>query len=103
MARPKKYDIDTEKVEQLAGFGCTNTEIASFFGCSTDLIEKSYSEFLTKGRDKGKIRLRQLQWRAAERGNTTMLIWLGKQVLGQSEKTEHSWENPIDGIEFIDA
>ena len=32
-----------------------------------------------------------------------MLIWLGKQVLGQSEKTEHSWENPIDGIEFIDA
>ena len=103
MARPKKYDIDTEKVEQLAGFGCTNTEIASFFGCSTDLIEKSYSEFLTKGRDKGKIRLRQLQWRAAERGNTSMLIWLGKQVLGQSEKTEHSWENPIDGIEFIDA
>ena len=103
MARPKKYDIDTEKVEQLAGFGCTNTEIASFFGCSTDLIEKSYSEFLTKGREKGKIRLRQLQWRAAERGNTSMLIWLGKQVLGQSEKTEHSWENPIDGIEFIDA
>ena len=103
MARPKKYDIDTDKVEQLAGFGCTNTEIASFFGCSTDLIEKSYSEFLTKGRDKGKIRLRQLQWRAAERGNTSILIWLGKQVLGQSEKTEHSWENPIDGIEFIDA
>ena len=103
MARPKKHDIDTDKVEQLAGFGCTNTEIASFFGCSTDLIEKSYSEFLTKGRDKGKIRLRQLQWRAAERGNTSMLIWLGKQVLGQSEKTEHSWENPIDGIEFIDA
>ena len=103
MARPKKYDIDTEKVEQLAGFGCTNTEIASFFGCSENTIRRSYGEFLAKGRDKGKIRLRQLQWRAAERGNTTMLIWLGKQVLGQSEKTEHSWENPIDGIEFIDA
>ena len=103
MARPKKYDIDTEKVEQLAGFGCTNTEIASFFGCSENTIRRSYGEFLAKGRDKGKIRLRQLQWRAAERGNTSMLIWLGKQVLGQSEKTEHSWENPIDGIEFIDA
>ena len=103
MARPKKYDIDTDKVEQLAGFGCTNTEIGAFFGCSTDLIEKSYSEYLVKGREKGKIRLRQLQWRAAEKGSHTMLIWLGKQVLGQSEKTEHSWENPIDGIEFIDA
>ena len=103
MARPKKHDIDTDKVEQLAGFGCTNTEIASFFGCSKSLLTKSYSTNLAKGRDKGKIRLRQLQWRAAERGNTSMLIWLGKQVLGQSEKTEHSWENPIDGIEFIDA
>ena len=103
MARPKKYNLDTDKVEQLAGFGCTNTEIASFFGCSENTIRRSYGEFLAKGRDKGKIRLRQLQWRAAERGNTSMLIWLGKQVLGQSEKTEHSWENPIDGIEFIDA
>ena len=32
-----------------------------------------------------------------------MLIWLGKQVLGQTEKTEVSWENPVDGIEFIDV
>ena len=42
MARPKKYNIDTDKVEQLASFGCSNTEIASFFGCSKDLITKSY-------------------------------------------------------------
>ena len=103
MARPKKYNIDTDKVEQLAGFGCTNREIASFFDCSETTLTRNYGDFLTKGREKGKIRLRQLQWRAAERGNTSMLIWLGKQVLGQSEKTEHSWENPIDGIEFIDA
>ena len=50
MARPKKYNIDTNEVEKLAGYGCTNIEIANFFGCSSDLIEKSYSEFLTKGR-----------------------------------------------------
>ena len=43
MARPKKYNIDTEQVEKLASFGCSNTEIASFFGCSKDLISKSYS------------------------------------------------------------
>ena len=103
MARPKKYNIDTEQVEKLASFGCTNTEIASFFGCSTDLIRKSYSENLTKGRDAGKIRLRKLQWNAAEKGNVTMLIWLGKQVLGQAEKQEVKWENPVDGVEFIDV
>ena len=83
MARPKKYEIDTEQVEKLAGYGCTNTEIANFFGCDESLIRKSYSEYLTKGRDKGKIRLRQVQWRSAERGSIPMQIWLGKQVLGQ--------------------
>ena len=100
MGRPKKYDIDPKKVEQLAGFGCTNIEIASFFGCDESLIRKSYSENLTKGRDKGKIRLRQMQWKAAERGNTSMLIWLGKQILGQSDKQEISMSKPIDEIDF---
>ena len=100
MARPKKYNIDVKQIEQLASFGCTNTEIASFFGCSSDLLEKSYSEFLTKGRDKGKIKLRQLQWRTAEQGNVTMLIWLGKQVLGQADKQEIEMIKPIDEIEF---
>ena len=98
--RPKKYNIDPEQVEKLASFGCTNTEIASFFGCSSDLIEKSYSEFLTKGRDKGKIKLRQLQWRSAEKGNTSMLIWLGKQLLGQTDQPAFSNEELIEGFDL---
>ena len=88
MARPKKYNIDTEQVEKLAGLGCSNTEIASFFDVGEHVIRKSYAEFLEKGRDKGKIRLRQWQMKAAERGNVAMLIWLGKQMLGQSDKQE---------------
>ena len=103
MARPKKYDIENDQVEKLASFGCTDTEIASFFGCDRSLITKSYSQFLTKGRDKGKIRLRQMQWKAADKGNVSMLIWLGKQILGQTEKSEVKWENPVDGVEFIDV
>ena len=100
MARPKKHNIDTDKIEQLASFGCTNKEIASFFGCSQSLIKKSYSTFLTKGRDKGKIRLRQLQWRAAEKGNVSMLIWLGKQVLDQTDRQEITEVKPIDDVVF---
>ena len=103
MARPKKYNIDKDQVEKLESFGCSNTEIASFFGCSKDLITKSYSTNVAKGRDNGKIRLRQMQWKAADKGNVTMLIWLGKQVLGQAEKQEVKWENPVDGVEFIDV
>ena len=85
MARPKKYDIDTEEVQKLAKYGMTNVEIADFFGCDESLIRKSYSEYLKKGRSEGKIRLRKIQWQIAEKGNAVMGIWLGKNILGQSD------------------
>ena len=93
MARPKKYNIDTGQVQKLASLGCTNTEMGDFFGCSPDLLEKSYSEYLTKGRAEQKIRLRQLQWRSAEKGNVTMQIFLGKNMLGHQDRLE---ENQIE-------
>ena len=100
MARPKKHNIETDKIEQLASFGCTNREIASFFDCSQTTLTRNYGDFLTKGREKGKIRLRQMQWKSAERGNVSMLIWLGKQVLGQTDKQEITEVKPIDDIIF---
>ena len=96
MARPKKYKISKDQVQKLARLGCTNKEIGEFFGCSADLIEKSYSEFTTKGRAEQKLRLRQLQWQSAEKGNTTMLIFLGKNILGQQDKLEENkTETPL--------
>ena len=100
MARPKKYNIDTTEVEKLAGYGCTNIEIANFFGCSSDLIEKSYSEFLTKGRADLKKRIRKAQIDSACAGNPTMLIWLGKQMLNQTDKQEVEHIRPIEDVEF---
>ena len=100
MARPKKHKIDTKQLEQLASFGCTNREIASFFDCSESLLKKSYSSFLTKGRDKGKIRLRQMQWKSAENGNVTMQIWLGKQLLGQSEQPMVMEDELVEGFDL---
>ena len=88
VGRPKKYNLDTKQVEQLAGFGCTDTEIASFFNISRTTLERNYEQYMTKGRESGKIRLRQYQWSAAKKGNVAMLIWLGKQLLGQSDKQE---------------
>ena len=82
------------------GYGCTNTEIAGVYGCSADLIDKSYSEFLTKGRANLKKRLRKAQLDSALSGNSTMLIWLGKQMLGQVDKQEIEHIRPIDEIEF---
>ena len=95
MARPIKYNIDTVELEKLASYGCTNIEIADFFGCDESLIRKSYSEFLTKGRATQKLRLRQLQWKSAESGNVTMQIWLGKQILGQAETPITTDDQPL--------
>ena len=99
MGRPKKYNIDVEQVEKLASFGCSNTEIASFFGCSKDLISKSYSTNVSKGQDKGKIRLRQLLWKSAERGNVAMQIWLSKQYLGMADKQDITVNELPDGFD----
>jgi|TARA_Y100000310_G_scaffold344828_1_gene459826 hypothetical protein len=90
MARPKKYtNIEGEEVRKLASYGCTNREIADFYGCSSSLLEKSYSEFLRKGRSQVKIRLRRLQFRACEEKlSPAMLIFLGKQLLGQRDVIE---------------
>ena len=100
MARPKKYDIDPKQVEKLAGYGCTNTEIAGVYGCSADLIDKSYSEFLTKGRANLEKRLRKAQLDAALKGNSTMLVWLGKQMLDQTDRQEIEHIRPIDEVDF---
>ena len=51
--------------------------------------------------DKQKIQLREKQWEVAMEGNVQMLIWLGKQYLGQKDTPETKWENPVDGGEFV--
>tara|TARA_B100001939_G_scaffold328754_1_gene324360 strand:+ start:107 stop:409 length:303 start_codon:yes stop_codon:yes gene_type:complete len=84
MARPKEHNLNGEDIQKLASYGCTNVEIADYFGCSENTIRR-YGEFLTKGRSMKKLRLRQIQWKIAENGNAAMAIWLGKNELGQSD------------------
>ncbi len=88
MARPKKYQIDTEELEKLASYGCTVNECAEFFGCPPRVISDSYREVYRKGFVSLKKRLRMAQIKSALGGNATMLIWLGKNYLEQSDKNE---------------
>lgn len=92
----KKKKINGKQVEKLAALGCTNDEIAAFFDVSAVTLEKRFLPEIHKGREMGKLTLRQLQWRSARQGNVAMLIWLGKQkrFLGQSEH-EQSNDNPV--------
>lgn len=96
MARPR-IEIDREQFEKLCSLQCTKEEIAGFFNCSEDTIERwcsreyheRFAVVFGKKRTVGKISLRRSQWRMAEH-NVTMAIWLGKQYLGQAEKQEVS-------------
>lgn len=93
--RPKK-EIDFDVVEKLCALMCTGEEIASFVNVNYDTLvsaikrkyKLSFSEYYKKYSDKGKLSLRRMQYKAAESGNVSMLIWLGKQYLGQTEKQE---------------
>jgi hypothetical protein len=87
MARPKIV-IDSAVVETLAKVGATNCEIADHFMVDEGTIRKRFSDLLAKARSTRKIKLREMQWKLAEKGNLGMMIWLGKQELGQSEKVE---------------
>ncbi len=87
MARPL-IEIDPKEVERLAAIGCKNEEIADWFSCSTDTIENRFSGELTKGRAHIRMSLRRWQLDAAKAGNPTMLIWLGKQMLKQSDQID---------------
>ena len=86
VGRPK-FQIDYEQVEKLAKIHCTQEEIASILGCSVDTLQRDdkFCGVYKNGISNGKMSLRRKQWAAVEEGNTTMLIWLGKQYLGQRE------------------
>lgn len=88
VARPKKYDIDIAELEKLASYGCTVRECADFFICPERVISDSYRDIHLKGRNTLKRRLRMAQIKSALGGNVVMQIWLGKNLLDQTDKNE---------------
>ena len=78
-------------VRKLASIQCTDEEIAAGLGCSQDTLargrkrEPDLDAAILEGRANGRMSLRRAQYQKAMDGNPAMLIWLGKQVLGQRE------------------
>lgn len=98
--RPRAI-IDWETVDKLCMLHCTQVEIASVIDISVDTLDKAvkrekgmgFTEYFKIKSAKGKISLRRKQYDIADRGDKTMLIWLGKQWLGQAEKQEITGRN----------
>ena len=97
LGRPK-LDIDAEKVEMLASFGCSTVEIAKLHNCDEQTIRTRFKPEIHRGRESMKIKLRQLQWKTAEQGSNAMLIFLGKQYLGQSDRNELELVGNLEGL-----
>ncbi len=104
--------IDWVEFDKLCGFQCTLKEIASFFDCSEDTIERAvqkyfncnFADYFELKRGKGFASLRRRQFELAMEGNPTMLIWLGKQWLGQVERQEVTGKDggPVDYRDISD-
>jgi len=101
VGRPR-FVIDMETVRKLASIQCTQEEIAAFLGCSVDTLQRNeeFCGVYKKAIESGKSSLRRLQWKAAEKGNTSMLIWLGKQYLAQRDQPAETENNnwTVNGI-----
>lgn len=87
MARPK-IELDAAQIESLASFGLTNREIGEFLGASEATIGRRFASETRKGRAALHKSLRRKQTEVALSGNVTMLIWLGKNMLGQTDRQQ---------------
>ena len=92
VGRDKKI-IPPRDVERLAQMGCKDSEIADWFGIDENTLRYNFSVELLKGKLALNQSLRQAQIKLALNGNATLLIWLGKNLLGQSENPINSEAN----------
>ena len=80
-----KTVIPEEQVLELAKLHCTSKEMSEFFEVPLSTFTDNFRDIITKGRLETKQRLRAAQLKLAMNGDRTMLIWLGKNILGQTD------------------
>jgi hypothetical protein len=94
----KLLDISEDDVRRLAAIDCTPREMARFFGCDEQTISRRFSSLIEKTRARTYSTLRRRQLEVAIEGHPTMLIWLGKQMLGQAESPVVAIQNNVTNV-----
>lgn len=87
--------VPSADVFKLAAIGMKDIEIAEWFGIDGNTLRYNFSVELIKGRNTLCQSLRRKQIEVAMGGNPTMLIFLGKNLLGQSDNPLASQEAQI--------
>jgi|TARA_R110000772_G_scaffold2899_1_gene10750 hypothetical protein len=108
VGRPKII-LNLEELERLSRLNCTMPEISAYFDIPLRTLEDKFANELDvrkaieKGRATGKLSLRRRQIQIMEEtNNPTMAIWLGKQLLGQTDKQEIIQEINIEDRKVLD-
>lgn len=107
--RPPLDVLTTEEdwvnFNRLLTIQATQREVAAFFDCDEDTILSrvkavtgmTYREYAARVKPKGTVSLRRKQIEMALKGDRTMLIWTGKQYLGQADKVDNQHTGPDGG------
>jgi len=95
--------IDLVELEKLCLLQCTDAEIAAWFGVTERTISrrrkiKKFADVMERGKAKGRISVRRMQMKLLENGNATMGVWLGKNILGQTDEVRHQFDGRVVSV-----
>ena len=106
--------IDYAKLSKMCAIHCTGEECSSILDMDYDTLNRNliadghggFADYFKKHSATGKMSLRRKQFtKAVDEGSVPMLIWLGKQYLGQKDKEEvmHEEKDHNIVINLVDA
>jgi len=109
--RPKgsTIPIDWKQVDNMCAIQCTGEEMAGVLDISYNTLVRAcerekgqlFEDYIAKKKAGGKMSLRRKQYTTAMDGNPTMLVWLGKNWLGQTDKTDIIVDHNITAFEVV--
>ena len=108
VGRPK-IELNLGELERLSRLNCTMPEISAYFDIPLRTLEDKFTnepevrKAIEKGRATGMLSLRRKQIQIMEdTNNSTMAIWLGKQMLGQTDRQEIRQDINIEERKVLD-
>jgi len=101
MAGRPKIKINEDVLNAMLEYGATCMDCAGKFSCSEDTIvnwlkkhkKMNFSEYSNKMMYKVRMKLREKMFNSAMSGNTAIMIFLAKNLLGMSDDGNKNVEN----------
>lgn len=107
----KKVVIDWDRVDYLLRAGCSGAGISGLLGIHENTLygrclkerKVGFMALSQQKKAEGNSLLEEKQFETAMSGDKTMLIWLGKQRLGQTEKSDVNQTIKQVEVQWIDT